>query len=101
MTVWNYTYENYLFVANSKIFDNFSPQTQKLLREKALEACEWGRDLVENEEAELRRKFEAAGVEVTVLSPEELAPFKAMVADFRKYLINKYGRESCLAFGIE
>lgn len=55
MTVWNYTYENYLFVANTEVFETFSPQTQALLREKALEACEWGRELVETEEEELKR----------------------------------------------
>ena len=45
MTVWNYTYENYLFVANTKIFENLEPKTQELIRAKAKEACEWGRDL--------------------------------------------------------
>ena len=101
MTVWNYTYENYLFVANSKIFNNFSPQAQRLLRDKALEACEWGRDLVENEEEQLRRKFEDHGVRVTVLSPEELTPFKAVVSELRDYLKNKYGVEACKAFGFK
>ena len=57
MTVWNYTYENYLFVANTKIFDRLEPKTQELIRVKAKEACEWGRDLVENDEENLREKF--------------------------------------------
>lgn len=35
MTFWNYTYENYLFVANTKIFDSLEPQTQKFIRAKA------------------------------------------------------------------
>ena len=101
MTVWNYTYENYLFVANSKIFNNLSPRTQSLIREAALEACQWGRNLVESEEEELREKFEKHGVKVTVLSPDELAPFKAVVSELRDYLKNKYGRDACKAFGIE
>ncbi|MCC8165223.1 MAG: DctP family TRAP transporter solute-binding subunit [Planctomycetes bacterium] len=101
MTVWNYTYENYLFVANEAIFERFSPATQALLHEKALEACEWGRQLVEREEQEIEEKFVAAGMQVTHLTPEELSAFKAVVADLQGYLRNKYGAEACSAFGLE
>lgn len=100
MTVWNYTYENYLFVANEKVFNSFSPQTQALLRDKAREACEWGRNLVEEEQELLKEKFTSQGMEVTELSPEELEPFKKVVADLRKYLQDKYGHDACAAFGM-
>lgn len=100
MTVWNYTYENYLFVANEKVFNSFSPQTQALIRAKAREACEWGRDLVEDEQAQLKEKFTSLGMEVTELTSEELKPFKEAVAELRQYLQDKYGREACAAFGM-
>lgn len=100
MTVWNYTYENYLFVANSDFFDSLKPQTQKLIRETAREACEWGRNLVEEEQETLKKKFTDYGMEITELSPAELAPFKAAVADLRSYLMKKYGPEACAAFGM-
>lgn len=98
MTVWNYTYENYLFVANTKIFDSLEPQTQELIRAKAKEACEWGRDLVENDEENLLVKFRKGGMEVIVLSPEQLKPFQDKVQDARKDLMKKYGEEACTAF---
>ncbi len=101
LTVWNYSYENYIFVANESIFAHFSPQTQALLREKALEACEWGRDLVEREEQEIEEKFVRGGMKVTHLSPEELARFKAVVGDLQAYLRDKYGEEACTAFGLK
>ncbi len=101
MTVWNYSYENYIFVANEAIFNSFSPETQKLLREKALEACEWGRSLVEQEEREIEEKFVKGGMKVTHLSPEELSAFKAVVGDLRAYLRDKYGAEAVGAFGLE
>lgn len=100
MTVWNYTYENYVFVANTAIFNNLEPKTQQLLREKALEACEWGRDLVENDEENLKKKFADGGMEVTVLTPEELKPFQDKVQGVRKELMEKYGSEACEAFRI-
>ena len=44
MTIWNYTYENDLFLVNRSIWDNLNEATQQLLEEKAKEACNWGRD---------------------------------------------------------
>lgn len=100
MTIWNYTYENYLFVANSKKFESLTSETQALLREKALEACEWGRDLVEEQEEELKQKFKDAGVEITELTEEELIPFKEVVAPLQEKFKQKYGEEACTAFGL-
>ena len=98
MTVWNYTYENYLFVANTKIFESLEPKTQELIRAKAREACEWGRDLVENDEENIRHKFEQGGMEVVVLTPEQLKPFQDRVQGVRQELMAKYGDEACKAF---
>ena len=98
MTVWNYTYENYLFVANTKIFDSLEPKTQELIRVKAKEACEWGRDLVENDEENLKQKFIKGGMEVITLTPEQLKPFQDKVQGVRKELMEKYGEEACNAF---
>lgn len=100
MTVWNYTYENYLFVMNTKKFNELPEETQKLLHEKSLEACEWGRDMVEKEERELVEKFRSFGMEVTELSSEELVPFKEKISDLQKYFVDKYGEEAAAAFGL-
>ena len=101
MTLLNYTYENYLFVANTKIFNSLEPKTRQLISEKAKEACDWGRDLVENDEDNLRKKFVKGGMKVKLLSPEELKPFKDKVQNLRKELMQKYGEEACKAFQIE
>ncbi|NDL66857.1 DctP family TRAP transporter solute-binding subunit [Anaerotalea alkaliphila] len=101
MTVWNYTYENYLFIMNSDRFDSMTPETQSLLREKALEASEWGRDLVEDEEKVLMEKFREAGMEVTELASEELVPFKELIKDLQVRFIETYGTEAAEAFGLQ
>lgn len=102
MTLWNYTYENDLFVANSTIWNEYlQPKTRELLQEKAKEACEWGRDYLEEQQEMTVQKFEQNGMEVTVLSDEELIPFKETVADLRKNLMEKYGQEACEAFHIQ
>ena len=101
MTVWNYLYENYLFVANRKTFDQLEPKTQALLREKMREACEWSRDYLESEEKKIRKDFAADGLEIIDLTPEELAVFKAQVRPLREKLKEKYGEEACKAFYID
>ena len=101
MTVWNYLYENYLFVANRKTFDNLEPKTRELIHRKTREACEWGRDYLENEEAQVRRRFAAEGLEIIDLTPEELEVFKEKVQPLRESLKKKYGAEACKAFRME
>ncbi|BEU88303.1 hypothetical protein TAMA11512_17670 [Selenomonas sp. TAMA-11512] len=101
MTVWNYTYESYLFVFNTKIWESLNPKTQELIRRKAKESCEWGRDMVEANEVKLAESFRAGGMEVTTLSPEELAPFKAKVQPVIDEFKFKYGKDAAAAFGIE
>lgn len=101
MTVWNYLYENYLFVANRKTFDRLEPKTQNLLREKMKEACEWSRDYLEAEEINIRKQFEENGLEIIDLTPEELAVFKEKVKPLREKLKAKYGEEACKAFRID
>lgn len=101
MTVWNYLYENYLFVANRKTFDKLKPNTQKLLREKMKEACEWSRDHLEEEEKKIRQQFVIDGLKIIELTPEELEVFKARIQPLRESLKKKYGAEACAAFRID
>ena len=101
MTVWNYLYENYLFVINRKTFEQLEPKTQKLLREKMREACEWSRDYLEAEEKKIRRQFASEGLEIIDLTPEELEVFKKKVSPLREKLKEKYGAEACAAFRID
>ncbi len=101
MTVWNYLYENYLFVANRKTFDQLEPKTQKLLRDKMREACEWSRDYLESEEKKIRAQFIVEGLEVIDLTPQELERFKEQVRPLREKLKEKYGAEACAAFRID
>ena len=101
MTVWNYLYENYLFVANRKSFEQLKPKTQQLLRDKMREACEWSRDYLEIEERRIRKQFAEDGLEIIDLKQEELNAFKELVAPLREELKRKYGAEACEAFKID
>ena len=101
MTIWNYLYENYLFVINRKTFEQLEPRTQALLRDKMKEACEGSRDYLENVEKRLRMQFEADGLEIIELTPEELKVFQDKVKPLREELKARYGEEACKAFRID
>ena len=101
LTLWNYTYENDLFVANTEIWESLEPKTRKMLQEKAREACEWGRDTLEAEEADIVKEFEAEGMNVTELTEEELDAFKESISGMKQEFIKKYGEKACEAFDIE
>lgn len=101
MTIWNYSYENDLFVANTRVWENLEENTRQLLSECALEACEWGRDRLEAEEDALIQGFQEAGMQVEILTEEQLQAFKDAVADVSAELKAEYGAEACAAFGIE
>ena len=83
------------------IWNSLSEATRQMLTEKAVEACNWGRDQVEAEQETLIAEFEEQGMEVTILTPEELAPFQEVVKDLRQSFFEKYGEEACAAFGVE
>lgn len=101
MTIWNYSYENNLFVANTKIWESLDENTRELLSECAVEACSWGRDKLEEDEESLIQEFKDSGMQVEVLTEEELALFKEAVADVTAELKEDYGEAACAAFGIE
>lgn len=101
MTIWNYSYENDLFVANTRVWENLEENTRQLLSECALEACEWGRDRLEAEEDALIQGFQEAGMQVEILTEEQLQAFKDAVADVSAELKAEYGADACAAFGIE
>ena len=99
VTIWNYTYENDLFCVNKALWDSLNADTQAVIREKAVEACNWGREQVESEHETLIQKFIDMGIEVSVLDEDQLAAMQAVVADLRQSFFDKYGEEACTAFG--
>ena len=100
LTMWNYSYENDLFIANTKVWESLNENTRQLLTECALEACEWGRDALEAEEAELLEGFEKNGMEITYLTDEQKAEFADAIAEWKAGMIDRFGEDACGAFGI-
>ena len=100
MTIWNYSYENDLFVANTRVWESLEENTRLLLQECAAESCEWGRDRLEAEEDSLIQGFIDEGMQVDILTEEQLQAFKDAVAELTAELKADYGEDACAAFGI-
>ena len=100
LTMWNYSYENDLFIANTEIWESLDENSRQLLTECAKEACEWGRDALEAEEEELLAGFEKNGMTITYLTDEQKADFADAIADWKADMIDSFGKEACDAFGI-
>jgi len=101
VTIWSYSYENDLLIMNTDIWNSLNEATQEVLREKAVEACNWGRDIVEAEHDTLIEEFREKGIQVDVLTEEQLALFKEKVADVKAAFLAKFDAEALAAFGIE
>ena len=86
---------------NTDIWNSLNEETQNVLREKALEACNWGRDVVEAEHETLIEEFRAKGIQVDVLTEEQVALFKEKVADVKADFLAKFDADALAAFGIE
>lgn len=100
MTLWNYSYENDLFIANTKIWESLDDNTRALLTDCAVEACNWGRDTLEAEEADTVAMFEEKGMTITTLTDEEKAGFADAISDWKAGMIDQFGEYACSAFGI-
>ena len=101
VTVWSYSYENDLLMFNTDIWNSLNEETQKVLREKALEACNWGRDVVEAEHETLIEEFREKGIRVDVLTEDQVALFKEKVEDVKAEFLAKFDESALAAFGIE
>ena len=100
MTIWNYSYENDLFIANTRIWESLDENTRQLLTECAIEACNWGRDTLEAEEADILARFEANGMTITYLNDEQKAAFAEAISEWKAGMIDRFGEHACSAFGI-
>jgi tripartite ATP-independent transporter DctP family solute receptor len=101
ITEWNWSYDGYWLMANTKDWAKFEPKTQEMLKEKAQEAVLYGREYLEETEKELKVQFqEEYGVTITELTPEELEKFKEAAQPVRDYFVEKFGDEASKAWGL-
>ncbi|WP_456450935.1 TRAP transporter substrate-binding protein DctP, partial [Palaeococcus sp. (in: euryarchaeotes)] len=112
MTIWDYAIDPLIFAVNKKTWESFDPQTQQIIKEAAIKAARWEKAMARiglddgtslkilkeeyNYTPEITEPIsflEDKGMEITTLSPEQRAEFKAKVGGVYKTWIPKIGND--------
>ena len=101
ISIVNHTYEAFTFSIGEKKFAKMNEATQKVFRKTMVEACLAMNAEAVKEEQGIREKFAAAGCEINVVTPENIAKFKeAIRVPVTQKYGEKYGKDACAAFNI-
>ena len=80
LTLWGYVADPLIFAVSKQVWDTFSPEDQKILRETAEEAGRYGKELarkgISESDPALLKDIEGQGVKVTRLTAAELKAFQ-------------------------
>ena len=80
VTLWGYVADPLIFAVSKPVWDSFSPEDQKIIREAAVEAGQYGKEIarkgITESDPSLLRDIEGQGVQVARLSAEELKAFR-------------------------
>ena len=79
LSIWNYSYDAIILGMNKEKFESLSEEHQQILREAAVEASEYQKQLTRELEAEQLAEFEEAGVIITEVTEEAIEDFKKRV----------------------
>ncbi|KZD12689.1 DctP family TRAP transporter solute-binding subunit [Oceanibaculum pacificum] len=79
LTLWGYMADPLIFVVNKRVWESFSPEDQKIVREAAIEAGKFGIDMgrkgISGNDMSVIDGIKASGVEVVTLTPEQRKQF--------------------------
>jgi TRAP-type C4-dicarboxylate transport system substrate-binding protein len=80
VTLWHYVADPLIFSVNKQVWNSFTPEDQKIVREAALEAGKYGIEVARKgitaEDSSELENIKKLGVTMTELTPEELKAFQ-------------------------
>jgi TRAP-type C4-dicarboxylate transport system substrate-binding protein len=80
VTLWGYVADPLIFAVSKPVWDSFSPQDQAVIRDAALEAGQYGKEIarkgITESDPSILRDIEGQGVQVARLSADELKAFR-------------------------
>lgn len=101
LTCWNGVYDAVSFQASPVFWGKLSAEDQATIKSCAEQAMAEQVTSVRASEADILKEFEAAGMTVTVLTPEEVAVFKEAVKPVYEKWTPAIGEDLLKAFGYE
>ena len=91
LIVWNYSYDPVILCINKRLWDSFTPEVREVFTDCACEAMHFERALVADGEEAILDSLRARGMDITVLDPESLRGFKALIEPIYKDYADKLG----------
>lgn len=86
ITLWDYSFDSLMLIANNDKFNSLSPQIQEKMLQAAQEVRVFQRDIIDKESNEYLDFFQEEGLEVYTLSDAEKAEFRTRVENiWEKY----------------
>jgi TRAP-type C4-dicarboxylate transport system substrate-binding protein len=80
VTLWGYVADPLIFVANKEVWESWSKEDQKIVREAAIEAGKYciqlAREGMTGDSPAVHKTIEGLGVKLVKLSPQERAAFQ-------------------------
>jgi tripartite ATP-independent transporter DctP family solute receptor len=98
ISLWNYSYDPLVLGVNKKLFDSLDKDTQKILKDTAVEAMEYERKINREENEKLVKELESKGMKVTKLTPEQVKQFQEKVAPIYEQYSSIMGKDLIDAF---
>ena len=89
LSITRHTYTPYVAVMSKKVWDQLTPDEQKLMRETAAEASAYQREVSRSSEARFLAELKQRGMQVNELSPSETARMREKLVP----VINKFAKE--------
>lgn len=84
MTICNYSYDPIVLGVNKKLWDSLDKETQDIMKKAAVEAMELNVKLTREDEAKQLDEMKKKGLQVNVLTPEQIKVFQASVTSVYK-----------------
>ena len=94
VTVINYIWSEMALVMNKSFYDRLPPDVQKVLYEKGREVAPYARNLLMEEDKFLAKKLDESGMKVTVLSEEQILPFREATKSVIDMMEPKIGKDT-------
>lgn len=101
ITISKHGYDAFLFCANEDKMASLNQATQDLIAKTLTDACKEINQAFVTQEDDARKEFEAAGISIYELTPEDVAAFKTVVQPVIDKYKAEYGTEACTAFGVK
>ena len=93
MTICNYSYDPIVLGVNKKLWDSIDKDTQAIMKKAAEEAMALNIKLTREEEAKQLDEMKKKGLQVNVLTPEQIKVFQASVTSVYKEQESVIGKD--------